>query len=54
MTERPRTDPDVPGAVPTVPAAQARFKRPKVDRFVEALLKNNDGKVLNTELRDWL
>jgi len=32
----------------------ARFKRPKAYRFVEALPKNNYGKVLKTELRDWL
>jgi len=29
----------------------ARFKRPKVYRFVERLPKNNYGKVLKTELR---
>ena len=29
----------------------ARFKRPKDYRFVEALPKNNYGKVLKTELR---
>ena len=29
----------------------ARFKRPKLYRFVEALPKNNYGKVLKTELR---
>jgi long-chain acyl-CoA synthetase len=32
----------------------ARFKRPKDYRFVEALPKNNYGKVLKTELRAWL
>jgi long-chain acyl-CoA synthetase len=32
----------------------ARFKRPKVYRFVSALPKNNYGKVLKTELRRWL
>jgi long-chain acyl-CoA synthetase len=32
----------------------ARFKRPKGYRFVDALPKNNYGKVLKTELRDWL
>jgi long-chain acyl-CoA synthetase len=32
----------------------ARFKRPKDYRFVDALPKNNYGKVLKTELRDWL
>jgi long-chain acyl-CoA synthetase len=32
----------------------ARFKRPKGYRFVAALPKNNYGKVLKTELRDWL
>ena len=32
----------------------ARFKRPKGYRFVEQLPKNNYGKVLKTELRDWL
>ncbi|MDA0260829.1 MAG: AMP-binding protein [Proteobacteria bacterium] len=32
----------------------ARFKRPKVYRFVEALPKNNYGKVLKTELRNAL
>jgi long-chain acyl-CoA synthetase len=32
----------------------ARFKRPKGYRFVEALPKNNYGKVLKTELRDLL
>jgi long-chain acyl-CoA synthetase len=32
----------------------ARFKRPKEYRFVEALPKNNYGKVLKTELRAWL
>lgn len=31
----------------------ARFKRPKDYRFVEALPKNNYGKVLKTELRGW-
>ena len=29
----------------------ARFKRPKHYRFVDALPKNNYGKVLKTELR---
>ena len=29
----------------------ARFKRPKDYRFVEALPKNNYGKILKTELR---
>jgi long-chain acyl-CoA synthetase len=29
----------------------ARFKRPKIYRFVDALPKNNYGKVLKTELR---
>ena len=32
----------------------ARFKRPKVYRFVEALPKNSTGKVLKTELRKLL
>ncbi|MBD9395299.1 AMP-binding protein [Acidovorax sp. ACV01] len=32
----------------------ARFKRPKVYRWVEALPKNSYGKVLKTELREWL
>lgn len=32
----------------------ARFKRPKSYRFVDALPKNNYGKVLKTTLRDWL
>src|SRR5688500_16315808 len=32
----------------------ARFKRPKDYRFVEALPKNNYGKVLKTELRKLL
>jgi len=32
----------------------ARFKRPKEYRFVEALPKNNYGKVLKTELRELL
>ncbi|MBF5003936.1 AMP-binding protein [Diaphorobacter caeni] len=32
----------------------ARFKRPKAYRFVPALPKNSYGKVLKTELRDWL
>jgi long-chain acyl-CoA synthetase len=32
----------------------ARFKRPKGYRFVDALPKNNYGKVLKTTLRDWL
>jgi len=30
----------------------ARFKRPKLYRFVESLPKNHYGKVLKTELRD--
>ena len=30
----------------------ARFKRPKGYRFVEALPKNNYGKILKTELRE--
>ena len=30
----------------------ARFKRPKAYRFIDALPKNNNGKVLKTELRD--
>ena len=30
----------------------ARFKRPKDYRFIEALPKNNYGKVLKTELRE--
>jgi acyl-CoA synthetase (AMP-forming)/AMP-acid ligase II len=32
----------------------ARFKRPKAYRFVEALPKNNYGKILKTELRQKL
>lgn len=32
----------------------ARFKRPKDYRFVDALPKNNYGKILKTELREWL
>jgi long-chain acyl-CoA synthetase len=32
----------------------ARFKRPKLYRFVDALPKNNYGKVLKTELRERL
>jgi long-chain acyl-CoA synthetase len=32
----------------------ARFKRPRVYRFVEALPKNNYGKVLKREVRRWL
>jgi acyl-CoA synthetase (AMP-forming)/AMP-acid ligase II len=32
----------------------ARFKRPRHYRFVDALPKNNYGKVLKTELRRWL
>ena len=32
----------------------ARFKRPKGYRFVEALPKNNYGKILKTELRELL
>ncbi len=32
----------------------ARFKRPKHYRFVDALPKNNYGKILKTELREWL
>jgi long-chain acyl-CoA synthetase len=32
----------------------ARFKRPKEYRVVEALPKNNYGKVLKRELRQWL
>ena len=32
----------------------ARFKRPKEYRFVDALPKNNYGKVLKTELRSRL
>jgi long-chain acyl-CoA synthetase len=35
-------------------ASIARFKRPKEYRLVEALPKNNYGKVLKTELRAWL
>ena len=31
----------------------ARFKRPKRYAFVDSLPKNNYGKVLKTELRDW-
>ncbi|MFQ5912769.1 MAG: long-chain fatty acid--CoA ligase [Nitrospinota bacterium] len=32
----------------------ARFKRPRAYRFVESLPKNNYGKLLKTELREWL
>jgi long-chain acyl-CoA synthetase len=32
----------------------ARFKRPREYRFIEALPKNNYGKVLKTELRSVL
>jgi len=32
----------------------ARFKRPKVFKFVPELPKNNYGKVLKTTLREWL
>ncbi|HRK40275.1 MAG TPA: AMP-binding protein [Burkholderiaceae bacterium] len=35
-------------------AQMARFKRPKHYRLVDALPKNNYGKVLKTELRAWL
>ena len=31
----------------------ARFKRPRVYRVVDALPKNDAGKVLKTELRTW-
>jgi long-chain acyl-CoA synthetase len=31
----------------------ARFKRPKEYRFVDGLPKNNYGKILKTELREW-
>jgi long-chain acyl-CoA synthetase len=31
----------------------ARYKRPKIYRFVTALLKKNYGKVRKTELRAW-
>jgi len=30
----------------------ARFKRPRIYRFVDELPKNNYGKILKTELRD--
>ena len=30
----------------------ARYKRPRVYRFIDALPKNNNGKVLKTKLRD--
>jgi long-chain acyl-CoA synthetase len=50
-----------PGAAPTPAALDAhcldhiaRFKRPKDYVFVDALPKNNYGKVLKTELRDRL
>lgn len=32
----------------------ARFKRPKTYHFIDALPKNNYGKVTKTTLRDWL
>jgi long-chain acyl-CoA synthetase len=32
----------------------ARYKRPRSYRFVDALPKNNYGKILKTELRTWL
>ena len=32
----------------------ARYKRPRGYRFVAALPKNNYGKILKTELREWL
>ena len=48
-----------PGAAPSAEALDAhcldriaRFKRPKAYRFVEALPKNNYGKVLKTALRE--
>ena len=34
-------------------AAIARFKRPKEYRFVDSLPKNNNGKILKTELRKY-
>lgn len=44
-----------PGELDTLCMEQiARFKRPKQYRFVDALPKNNYGKVLKTELREWL
>ncbi|MGE0765640.1 MAG: long-chain fatty acid--CoA ligase [Hyphomicrobiaceae bacterium] len=50
-----------PGASVTAPALDrlcldniARYKRPKGYRFVEALPKNNYGKILKTELREQL
>ena len=48
---------DAPGVFPYVAVDElclghiARFKRPREYRFVEALPKNNYGKVLKTELR---
>ena len=32
----------------------ARFKRPRGYRIIGSLPKNNTGKVLKTELREWL
>ena len=32
----------------------ARFKRPKVWRVADALPKNNYGKIVKRELRNWL
>ena len=39
------------GARRALPAHIARFKRPKDYVFVDALPKNNYGKILKTELR---
>ncbi|MEM9239009.1 MAG: AMP-binding protein [Pseudomonadota bacterium] len=50
----PATDVD-PGALDSLCLNRiARFKRPKAYRFIEALPKNNYGKVLKTELRQIL
>lgn len=50
----PATDVD-PGALDALCLDRiARFKRPKAYRFIEALPKNNYGKVLKTELRQIL
>ncbi len=54
VVKRPGQDIDEAGLDQLCLDNIARFKRPKGYRFVDALPKNNYGKILKTTLRDWL
>jgi long-chain acyl-CoA synthetase len=54
VVRRPGVPVDEPGLERVCLERIARFKRPRAYRFVDALPKNNYGKVLKREVRRWL